>query len=139
MQSSRDQPLKTQSSGKGDPQTYAIIGAAMAVHRELRNGFLEGVYQEAFAYELGERSIPFEREATLDIWYRGTRLDCYYRADFICYGSVVVEIKALSAIGPVEDAQVINYLKASGLHRALLLNFGKRELEYKRLVFSGRE
>jgi GxxExxY protein len=122
-----------------DPQTYAIIGAAMEVHRQLGHGFLEAVYQEALALELGASEIPFQREAALPIRYRGELLQCGYRADFICFGEVIVELKVISQLTGVDEAQTINELKATGLHRALLINFGASSLEYKRLVFNLRE
>ncbi|MCP4698511.1 MAG: GxxExxY protein [Gammaproteobacteria bacterium] len=118
-----------------DQQTYAIIGAAMEVHKTLGHGFLEAVYQEAMMFELEEQQIPFQREVVLPIHYKKRRLSTSYRADFICYGEVIVELKAISAIGNVEKAQVLNYLKATGYKRALLLNFGAPSLEYQRLVF----
>src|SRR5262245_6872874 len=115
-----------------DPQTFEIIGAAMAVHSELGCGFLEPVYRAAFAIELAEREIPFEREVILPVSYRGRVLPVSYRADFVCYEGVIVELKAIRAIGPVEEAQVINYLKAANLQRALILNFGNNSLHFKR-------
>ena len=119
-----------------DPQTYAIIGAAMEVHRELGCGFLEPVYREPLAIELRAREVPFEREVGLPIVYKGQRLPLGYRADFICFGEVLVELKALGQIGAVEDAQVINYLRAARLERGLLINFGARSLQYRRLVWT---
>jgi len=117
-----------------DPRTYAIIGAAMEVHRELGCGFLEPVYQEAMELELTARDISFRRQVELTINYKGQILRNIYRADFVCYDSVIVELKALSQIGSIEDAQVLNYLKATGLRIGLLLNFGAKSLQYKRLV-----
>jgi GxxExxY protein len=117
-----------------DQQTYAIIGAAMEVHRQLGHGFLEAVYQEALAIELTERAIPHEREVEIPVMYRGTPLGCRYRADFICYGEVIVELKAMREMGKIEQAQVLNYLKASGLRHGLLVDFGGQSLEHKRFI-----
>jgi len=124
------------STQERDPQTGAILGAAIEVHRTLGPGFLEAVYHEALAIEFGGRGVPFAREVELPVFYKGQQLACHYRADFVCFDSVIVEIKALSAIGNLEIAQVLNYLKATGYERALLLNFGATRLDFKRLVFS---
>jgi len=117
-----------------DPQTYAIIGVAMEVHTHLGYGFLEGVYQEALAIEFSQRDIPFERELDIPVSYKGELLACRYRADFVCFEDVIVELKALSALTSVEEAQVLNYLKATGYQRALLINFGAPSLQTRRLV-----
>ncbi len=122
-----------------DPQTYAIIGAAMAVHRELGCGFLESVYQEALEKELGFRDIPYEREKKLPVFFKGVQLDTVFQADFVCFSSIVVETKALQQLSGNEEAQVLNYLKASRLHKSLLINFGTESLQYKRLVYNLRE
>ncbi len=107
-----------------DPKTFAIIGAAMEVHREMGCGFLERVYQESLAVELAIRKIPFQREIELPVQYKGQPLDAIYKPDFICYESVIVETKALSLITGLEAAQLLNYLKITGYKVGLLINFG---------------
>ena len=119
-----------------DPQSFAIIGACMAVHSGLGHGFLEAVYQEALAIEFARRNIPFLREAPIVVTYDGVQLSTRYFADFLCYDSIVVELKALGSLAPEHQAQTIHYLKASGCQRGLLVNFGAPRLEYKRLIFS---
>ena len=121
---------------ESDPRTYAIIGASMEVHRNLGCGFLEPVYQAALAVELGKRNIPFTRELKFPVFYKDVKLDTPYKVDFICFESVVVELKALARLSGTEEAQVINYLKASGHETGLLVNFGTRSLEYRRFVYS---
>ena len=123
---------------KRDPQTYAVIGAAMEVHRELGAGFLEGVYHDAMAIELTDREIPFVREVELPIYYKGRMLTRRYRADLICYEGVIIELKAVSTLTGVDEAQLLNYLKATGRERGLLLSFGRLSLEYKRMAWTKR-
>ena len=119
-----------------DPETFAIIGAAMEVHSELGRGFLELVYQTALALEFQERGIPFSAEVALPIRYKTKLLTCAYRADFVCFESVIVETKAIATLTSADEAQLINELKATGLQRGFLLNFGAASLEHKRLVLN---
>lgn len=121
---------------KRDPETYAVIGAAMAVHRELGAGFLEDVYHEALMMEMSNQNIPFLHEVDLPVFYKGQPLHKVYRADFVCYDTIIVEIKALPGVSGREKAQVINYLRASNYDRGLLLNFGTESLQYTRLFNS---
>ena len=116
-------------------EAYKIIGACMNVHRELGQGFLEAVYQEALALEFTEQQIPFAKESKIDIYYKENILEQYYVADFICYNNIIVELKAVTNLEPTHTAQVLNYLKATDLGLGLLVNFGTSSLESKRLVF----
>ena len=110
----------------------------MEVHRELGHGFLEAVYQDALAREFVARRIPYQAEVEIPVRYKGQQLRCGYRADFIFYETVLVETKALARLTGGDEAQAINYLKATGLQRSLLLNFCAPSLEYKRLVLNLR-
>jgi len=121
---------------KNDPRTYAIIGAAMEVHKQLGCGFLEPVYQEALGIEFSKRDIPFRREVQLPIHYKGALLTTGYCVDFICFESVIVELKALAHMSGAEEAQVINCLKATGYELGLLIHFGARSLQQRRFVLS---
>jgi GxxExxY protein len=125
----------TKNLSERDPRTYAIIGAAMEVHKQLGCGFLESVYQEALAIELGLRQIPFKREVKLPVTYKGQLLVTSFCADFICFDSLVVELKALANMSGSEEAQLINYLRATRYKVGLLLNFGARSLQHRRFVF----
>jgi GxxExxY protein len=119
-----------------DPQTFAIIGAAMEVHTEQGPGFAERVYQESLEIELGFRGIPFAREVEIPVYYKNRRLDAIYKADFICFESVIIEAKALAALSDAHMEQTLNYLKATKLQRGLLLNFGAPRLQYRRVVLN---
>jgi GxxExxY protein len=117
-----------------DDRTYVVIGAAMQVHRELGRGFLEPVYREALSAEFTLRGISYRREVELPVHYRGAVLPTRYRVDFLCFGDLVVEIKALSRLTSTEESQVINYLAASRMLKGLLINFGAGSLQVKRFV-----
>ncbi len=122
--------MDTSPNDQRDPETYAVIGAAMEVHRRLGHGFLESVYHAALAIELERKGIPFERECALTIRYRDVLLPCQFRADLVCFGTLLVELKAISRLSGADESQVINYLKVSGLRKGLLLNFGAPTLQY---------
>ena len=117
-----------------EEETYSIIGAAMEVHKELGYGFLEAVYQEALEKEFQQRKIPYKREVPLEIFYKNEPLEKYYIADFICYDKIVIELKAVSAITNDHQGQLINYLSATKLSLGIIINFGKKSLEHKRMI-----
>ena len=117
-------------------EVYAIIGAAMEVHRDKGHGFAEPVYQECMEIELAERGLPGTPQKELPIFYKGRRLKNTYIADFVVYDKIIVEFKALDRLTEREEAQVINYLKASGFEVAVLINFGAPSLEWKRIVLT---
>ena len=107
----------------------------MHVYNTLGPGFLEAVYQEALELELAKRNIPYEREKELSISYNGVVLKQTYRADFVCYGNIIVELKAVARLDDTHRSQVFNYLKTTGYKRGLLLNFGNADgLEFERKV-----
>jgi GxxExxY protein len=117
-------------------EVYAIVGAAMEVHNQHSAGFAEAVYQESMAIEFQLRGIPFEPQRRLKITYKGVVLQCEYVADFVCFGSIVVEIKAIRELSRADEAQVINYLRATGLRVGVVLNFGDpARLDWHRFVF----
>jgi len=116
-------------------EAYAIMGACFEVYREHGCGFLESVYQESLALELEMRGIPFVAQQPCTIQYKGHTLRPVYIPDFCCYGSILVEIKALSQLAGEHHAQVINYLKATRMRLALLVNFGHHpQLEWHRII-----
>ena len=102
--------------------TEAIIGAAIEVHRHLGPGLLESAYEECLCHELGLRSMRFEYQVELPVVYKGLRLDCGYRLDIVVRQQLIIEIKAVERILPVHDAQILTYLRLSGLRVGLLLN-----------------
>jgi GxxExxY protein len=115
--------------------TGSVIGAAMEVHRRLGPGFLESVYEEALAIELSLKKISYERQKQLPVIYRGKVIKDFI-CDFFIENQVIVELKAIKQLNEIEKIQVISYLKASEIELGLLINFGSRSLEYKRLIQS---
>ncbi len=115
-------------------ETYDIIGAAIEVHNELGCGFLEAVYQEAFEIELKRRNIPYEREKVINIFYKNEKLEKEYTADFLCYGKIIIELKALNFLNGDHESQLLNYITATNTKVGLLINFGTKSLQYKRMV-----
>ena len=115
--------------------TRGIIGAAIEVHKVLGAGFVESVYEEALAIEFDLRKIPYERQKPIDVLYKD-RFAKQFVCDFMVYDKIIVELKAIRKISDIEQAQVLNYLKATGLNLGLLLNFGNSSLEVKRLINS---
>lgn len=117
-------------------ESYSIIGAALEVHNTLGPGFLEPVYQKALEIELKTRQIPFLPQVKLDISYKGIPLNKSYTADFIIYGKIIVEVKAISALTEIDMMQVRNYLKATQYQLGLLINFGESSLKTERVLLS---
>ena len=117
-------------------ESYQIIGAAMEVHRQLGCGFVEAVYQEALEREFQLRDIPFEREKELDITYKEKTLSKTFKVDFICYGKIILELKAVKEFADEHYAQIYNYLRASNLELGILINFGSASIEYHRVPAS---
>jgi GxxExxY protein len=116
-------------------ESYKIVGAAFEVYNKIGHGFLEAVYQECLELEFRKRGIPYEREKEIKIYYDGQELKQVYRADFVCYGKIIVELKAVSELNEAHHAQVYNYLHATGMKLGILLNFGNsEELEKDRIV-----
>lgn len=134
----QDEPSSSASfvSPRDDRQSSSVLAAAIEVHKELGHGFLEGVYLNALCLELIMREIPFSREVAIPVFYKEVKLSCGYRADLVCYGSLLVELKAQSGLTVFDEAQVINYLRATNIERALLLNFGTAKLQIKRLILT---
>lgn len=116
-------------------EVYQIIGAAMEVYNQLGNGFLEGVYQDALAIEFTLRHIPYLERIPIEITYKGETLRHQYIPDMLLFDKIILELKAINALTPIEEAQLLNYLKASNLRLGLLINFGSQnKLEWKRLI-----
>ena len=116
-------------------EVYAIQGAVFEVYREMGSGFLEPVYQECLEKELRLRGLPFVAQQELKLSYKGETLQQTYKPDMICYGQIILELKAVKTIAPEHQAQILNYLKATGLRLGLIVNFGHHpKVEIQRLA-----
>ena len=115
-------------------ESYKIIGICMNIHSTLGNGFLEAVYSEVLEKEFIKNNIPYKREVKLDLFFNGEKLDKKYKADFICFDNIILEIKAVSFIHENFTKQTLNYLKATDKKLGLLINFGEKSLKYKRII-----
>lgn len=118
-----------------ETETYNILGACFDVYKELGNGFLESVYQECLKFEFNSRNIPFIEHPTLELGYKNLILSQTFKPDFVCYGKIIVELKATSVILDEHKSQVLNYLKATNFKVGLLINFGHFPLiQHERLI-----
>ncbi|MDX8401630.1 MAG: GxxExxY protein [Mariprofundaceae bacterium] len=116
--------------------TDAVIGAAIAVHRELGPGLLESAYEACLAFELADRRLSIERQVSLPVRYRGQRIECGYRMDMVVEDCVILELKAVESLSALHEAQLLSYLRLSGKRVGLLLNFNVRIMKHgiRRLV-----
>ncbi|MRT94279.1 GxxExxY protein [Ancylomarina sp. 16SWW S1-10-2] len=126
--------MKTEEDNTFKQECYDIVGLCMLVHRELGSGFLEAVYQEALEIELVKADKDYVRECQIQINYKGIILDKKYYADFLCHNEIIVELKVVKSLDGNHMAQIMNYMKATNKKVGLLVNFGARSLEYKRVV-----
>jgi len=115
-------------------ESYRIIGACMEVHKKLGSGFLESVYAEALEIEFKRLEIPFNREKKLPVYYDNQLLKKYFKADFVCFDSIILELKATKFLIEIDYKQTLNNLKATQFKLGLLINFGTQSLIYKRIV-----
>jgi len=128
-------PQVNRSIGLAFPEeSHKIIGAAMAVHRYFGCGFTEKVYQDAFEVELEKQGIPYQREIPIHAIYNGKELASVFVPDFICFDSIIIEMKAVKEIEDMHRSQAINYAKVSGLPLVILINFGEPSLKYERFL-----
>src|SRR5690606_13798698 len=115
-------------------ESFKIIGACMKVHSSLGSGFLEAVYEEAIEKEFDIQKIPYKKQVKLELYYNDQKLKKHYRADFVCYDNIVLEIKAVSQMPSAFFAQLKNYLKCTNMELGMLINFGTSSLTYKRII-----
>ena len=106
----------------------------MKVHKNLGSGFLESVYQEVLSKEFTKEEIPFEEQKKLNLYYEGEKLNKYFKADFLCYDKIILELKSVAFLSKTSESQVINYLKATDKEVGLLINFGEKSLKWKRFI-----
>ena len=117
------------SAWENDLLTEKILGFAIEVHRQLGPGLLESAYEECLSYELSQSGIGFRRQVPLPVIYKSIRLDCGYRIDIVVEDQVILELKTVERLMPIHEAQILTYLKLSGLHTGLLLNFNSAVLK----------
>lgn len=118
-------------------EVYAIIGAAMEVYNQLGPGFGEAIYQEALEIEVEDRKLPNNPQQDVFVFYKGRKLKSFFKPDLICYEKIVVELKALDRLTSLEESQLLNYLKATGMPVGLLINFGAQsDLQWKRMILT---
>ena len=115
-------------------EAYQIIGAAMAVHNELGSGMREIVYGDALEIEFKLRGIPFQREQTFNVVYKGVELQHKFKCDFVCFKNIIVELKAEKELTDIDRSQIINYLKITKYPLGILINFGETSLKYERYI-----
>jgi len=114
--------------------SYKVMSAVFEVHNVLGSGFLEKVYEGALVKEFGFRNIAVETQKEINVSYKNEIVGCYF-ADIVVDGQIIIELKAVSALLPLHEAQLLNYLKATGIKVGLLVNMGSKRVEYKRMVF----
>jgi GxxExxY protein len=115
-------------------ESYKIIGACMEVHKKLGAGFLESVYSEALEIEFSKLGVPYEKEKKLPVYYRDKPLKKFFRADFVCYNSIIIELKATNYLVDANSKQTLNNVKATKFKLGIFINFGTSSLTYKRFV-----
>ena len=115
-------------------ESYQIIGICMNIHSTLGGGFLEAVYSEVLEMEFKKNNIQFEKEKKLEIYFNGEKLNKTYRADFLCFDEIILEIKSVNFLHENFSSQLLNYLKATNKKLGILINFGEKSLKYKRIV-----
>jgi len=117
-----------------DVEIEGVVASAMDVYNELGHGYVVGVYRDALAIECAARAIPWARDVPVHVNYKGRELETGYSADFVCHGDILVIVKTVDGLDKPDDLELINHLKATGYRRGLMLNFGLRRLEFRRIV-----